>query len=194
MEDNSNKNFGLSRADFDEMREKLKAGDESLFERVFVKHFNDCRRYLISQCNASPDDAYDVTVETLIRFRQALMEDKIGYDNLRFLFTQMAKQIYLKWLQHGKRLPTTTLDNQADDRAEDSDLLFDDETITLLEQAWQNLGTECKKLLKSHYYDGIQLKQISASIGQSDVAVRKRKERCMETLKKYFFELYQQLQ
>jgi RNA polymerase sigma factor (sigma-70 family) len=194
MEDNSNKNFGLSRADFDEMHEKLKTGDESLFKRVFVKHFNDCRRYLISQCNASPDDAYDVTVETLIRFRQALIEDKIAYDNLRFLFTQMAKQIYLKWLQYGKRLPTISLDNQADDRAEDADLIFDDEMMALLDQAWQKLGTDCKKLLKSHYYDGIQLKQISASIGQSDVAVRKRKERCMETLKKHFFELYQQYQ
>jgi DNA-directed RNA polymerase specialized sigma24 family protein len=147
MEDNSNKNFGLSRASFDEMREKLKAGDESLFERVFVKHFNDCRRYLVTQCSASPDDAYDITVETLIRFRQALIEDKIGYDNLRFLFTQMAKQIYLKWLQQGKRLPTSPIDNQADDRIETDEMMFDDETLGLLDTAWQKLGEKCKELL-----------------------------------------------
>ncbi len=190
MTDNPIQNFGLKAAEFEQLRADLLRGDEKLFEHVFVKHFDDCRVYLIRNCSAQADDAYDITVETIIAFRKRLLENKVEYGNLRFYFTKMAKDSYLKWLEKNKRLPVTELvDNEAD-HADETDSGFDEDQLKALDSAWSKLGDDCKNLLKSHVYDGLQLKLIAQSLNEAEANIRKRKERCMDRLKSYFFELY----
>jgi RNA polymerase sigma factor (sigma-70 family) len=190
MTDNPIQNFGLKAAEFEQLRADLLRGDETLFERVFVKHFDDCRAYLMRQCSAQADDAYDITVETIIAFRKRLMEDKVEYGNLRFYFTKMAKDSYLKAIEKNKRLPTGELDMNEADRAEEAESGFDEDHLKALDSAWVKMGDECKNLLKAHVYDGVQLKLIAQERNEAETNVRKRKERCMDKLKSYFFELY----
>lgn len=190
MQDNPIQNFGLKAAEFAQLQADLLRGDETLFERVFVKHFDDCRVYLIRNCSAQADDAYDVTVETIIAFRKRLIENKVEYGNLRFYFTKMAKDSYLKMVEKNKKLPVGELLVNEADRAEEVENGFDEEQLTSLDSAWTKLGEECKKLLKSHIYDGLQLKDIAAALNEAETNIRKRKERCMNRLKSNFFELY----
>jgi RNA polymerase sigma factor (sigma-70 family) len=190
MQDNPIQNFGLKAAEFVQLQAELLRGNEDLFERVFVKHFDDCRVYLIRNCSASADDAYDITVETIIAFRKRLIEYKVEYGNLRFYFTKMAKDSYLKWVEKNKKLPVSELVVNESDRAEEGENGFDEEQLTSLDSAWTKLGDECKKLLKSHIYDGVQLKDIANELNEAETNIRKRKERCMNRLKSYFFELY----
>lgn len=190
MQDNPIQNFGLKAAEFAQLQADLLRGDETLFERVFVKHFDDCRVYLIRNCSAQADDAYDVTVETIIAFRKRLIEGKVEYGNLRFYFTKMAKDSYLKMVEKNKKLPVSELVVNEADRSEEAENGFDEEQLTSLDSAWAKLGEECKKLLKSHIYDGLQLKDIAAALNEAETNIRKRKERCMNRLKSNFFELY----
>ena len=190
MTDNPIQNFGLKAAEFAQMQANLLRGDETLFERVFVKHFDDCRVYLIRNCSAQADDAYDVTVDTIIAFRKRLMEGKVEYGNLRFYFTKMAKDGYLKMVEKNKKLPTDELVVTQADRAADANDDFDEEQLKSLDSAWLKLGDECKNLLKSHIYDGLQLKDIAKTLNEAETNIRKRKERCMNRLKSNFFELY----
>ena len=190
MTDNPIQNFGLKAAEFAQLRAELLRGDESLFEHVFVKHFDDCRVYLIRNCAAQADDAYDITVETIIAFRKRLLENKVEYGNLRFYFTKMAKDSYLKWLEKNKKMPVSELVSHEADRSDEADNGFDEDQLNVLDSAWAKMGEDCKNLLKSHVYDGLQLKLIAQSLNEAEANIRKRKERCMDRLKSYFFELY----
>ncbi len=190
MTDNPIQNFGLKAAEFADLKADLLRGNEKLFEHVFVKHFDDCRSYLIRNCSAKADDAYDITVETIIAFRKRLLENKVEYGNLRFYFTKMAKDSYLKWLEKNKRLPVTELVANEADHADETDGGFDEDQLKVLDSAWSKMGADCKNLLKSHVYDGLQLKLIAQSLNEAEANIRKRKERCMDRLKTYFFELY----
>jgi RNA polymerase sigma factor (sigma-70 family) len=190
MADNTIQNFGLKLTTFSDMLNALQQGDESLFEHVFVKHFSDCRNYLMRECDASADDAYDITVETIINFRKRLIEGKIEYGNLRYYFTKMAKDNFLKLLEKNKRLPVGELVLNEADREDEVSNEFNTEQIQYLEKAWTKLNPDCQKLLRSHIYDGLQLKQVALLLNENEANIRKRKERCMDKLKSSFFDIY----
>ena len=97
------KNFGLTEATFNDLVSELEQGRETLFEQVFLTHFEDCVRYLINTYKATPEDAYDASMDAMVEFCKRLKTRQINYGNLRFLFTRMAGQIYLKWIKRQKR-------------------------------------------------------------------------------------------
>ena len=97
---------------------------------------------------------------------------------------------YLKSLEKAKRLPVGELNVNEADRAEDAAEGFDEEQLGALDAAWAKLGDDCKNLLRTHVYDGLQLKHIAQSSGEAEANVRKRKERCMDRLKTQFFHIY----
>lgn len=191
MADNTIQNFGLKQTTFSDMLNALQQGDESLFEHVFVKHFSDCRNYLMRECDASAEDAYDITVETIISFRKRLIEGKIEYGNLRYYFTKMAKDNFLKLLEKNKRLPVGELVLNEADREDEPSNEFDADQLQYLEKAWSKLNPDCQKLLRSHIYDGLQLKQVALLLNENEANIRKRKERCMDKLKSSFFDIYE---
>jgi RNA polymerase sigma factor (sigma-70 family) len=188
--DNPIQNFGLKKADFDQLVSDLQGGNEKLFETIFVQHFESCRSYLMRECSAQSDDAYDITVETIIRFRQMLVESKIQYGNLRFYFTKMAKDAYLKIIAKNKKMPVGELVENEADRADEITEAFDEEQVFALDKSWKLLSEDCRNLLRQHIQEGIQLKEIAQAIEQSEANMRKRKERCMAKLKSIFFENY----
>ena len=102
----------------------------------------------------------------------------------------MAKDSYLKWIEKNKRMPVSELIVNEADHADETDGGFDEDQLKVLDSAWAKIGEDCKNLLKSHVYDGLQLKLIAQSLNEAEANIRKRKERCMDRLKSYFFELY----
>jgi DNA-directed RNA polymerase specialized sigma24 family protein len=178
-----NQNFGLSKIQFDNIVDKLKFGDEGLFEKIFLSHFEDCIIYLQKNFKASRDQAYDITMDTLIAFRLKLLTDKIVYGNLRFLFTKMASQLYLKSISSEDRMKNIF----QDDEETDEDMA---ERIFALKNAWQTMTIEDRKLLESVYYLDIPLNKIAESTNKSDAALRKQKQRAIDKLRQIFFTVY----
>ncbi|MFK8101738.1 MAG: RNA polymerase sigma factor [Saprospiraceae bacterium] len=178
------KNFGLSELAFQELAEQLQAGDERLFEQIFLSHYKDCIAYLMKNYGASHEDAYDATMETLLNFHKGIKAAKINYGNLRFLFTKMASQVYIKWIKRENlKNPIQEMDLVEDPKA------FDKETLQLLDQAWAGLCEDCAGLLKKFYYENISLKEIALKLNKSPEAIRKQKQRCVEKLKSYFLRI-----
>ncbi len=175
------KNFGLSEDEFDHLLLALKDGDMSIFKSIFLSHSADCINYLQIKYDANYDDAYDAMVDTLLNYRQRLVEDKISYGNLRFLFLQMASQHYMRMLKLDKKLayeePNLNLIE-----AEQDEVLFSDEQLGILKKAWNELKGPCQELLKMNYYDGLKLSKIAEKLNKSHGSVRKQKERCKESL------------
>ncbi len=178
-----NKNFGLTEPEFARLLSALQKGDETIFEQVFLMHFEDCCRYLMKTYRASSEDAYDASMSTMLEFCKRLKAGRIAYGNLRFLFTRMAGQVYLKWIK--KQQKQTGFDNM--------DLLeapeeIDDESYVILNKAWNSLYEDCKTLLAEFYYAGATLEHIATTLNRSAVAIRKRKQRCVESLRELFIQ------
>ena len=101
------KNFGLSPEDFDGIVNDLKKNETHFFEQVFLQHFSDCIDFLQREYRADFNDAYDTTMDTLLEFRKRLVDGKLHYGNLRYLFTKMAAQLYVR---QKKAFPVQDLD------------------------------------------------------------------------------------
>ncbi len=178
-------NFNLSQEEFQQMLKALQNGDETLFEKVFLSHFKACSRFLEDRFSASPTDAYDASMEALLKFHQRLKAGKISYGNLRYLFTQMAGQIYLK----SKRLPQPQTLPDNFDIIDEPTANFSKETLAIFAQAGQNLCGDCRGLLQAFYYEKTPLIEIARKVDKTDVALRKQKQRCLEKLRKVFQKL-----
>lgn len=177
------KNFGLTEEAFDQMLDAFSRNDNSLFEQVFLKHFKYCMSYLQKNYKASEEDAYDASMETLLVFSKRLKSGKIKYGNLRFLFTKMAGQIYLKWIKK-ENLKESLEGIEIEEEKE----TLDPENLKILNKAWEQLGEPCQMLLKSFYYDRVPLNKISEMTGRKPAAIRKQKQRCIEKLRQLFIQ------
>lgn len=177
------KNFGLSEEEFGRLRISLKEGNQQLYERIFLAHFEACLTYLKKKDGATHEEAYDATMETLIRFRGLLVTDKITYGNLRYLFTRMARQgLHRTRRRQGffSELPASVAELPVE--AE----VFTKEEFDLLSRALNSLGRDCRELLRAFYHQRQTLKDLAAEENLSAPALRKRKSRCVATLKQYF--------
>jgi DNA-directed RNA polymerase specialized sigma24 family protein len=181
------KNFGLSPQSFVALCNKLKAGDESLFQTIFLAHFEDCMRYLQRKYNLQHEQAYDTTMDALLLFRKRILEDKIRYGNIRFLFTQMASQLYLKTIN---KKPVLVEESALAGLLDEEDATIDSDVLDALNKAWQQLCDNCMQLLKRFYYNKASLKEIAEEQQKNAAALRKQKQRCVEKLRIHFQQFY----
>lgn len=182
------KNFHLSEVDFHQMVAGLKMGDNMLFKQIFLAQAEETIGYLKGKYNAQHDDAYDAFIESLITFRQRILDDKVAYGNLRFLLTRMASQHYLKLI--GKQLESPKIDQLENLVDEEDETRYSEEQIKILAKVLLELKDGCRELLKMNYFDGMKLNDISEKLGKSAASVRKQKERCKQTLIELFNKSY----
>lgn len=179
------KNFNLSEEEFYHLLNDLKSGETTLFKQIFLSHAQDCISYLQMKYRASYNDAYDAMLDTMIVYRKRLLEDKISYGNLRFLFLQMASQHYHRMMKSEKQ-------HEEIEHIEDS-LMSDENTsqydelqLKNLEKALENMEGDCKEILILNYYKNLKLNDIAEKLGKNYDALRKQKERCVNMLVKIF--------
>ncbi len=176
-----NKNFGLAQEEFDRMVQSLQGGDESLFEHIFLSQFKQTNIRLSRSLNIDEAKAYDVCMETLLLMRKKLIEGKLQYGNLNFIFFQMGKQIHIQQLRKKERVV----------RAEEtSSLKFSDDggsnkeaMLHLMNQVWTQLSLQCREILEKFYYDKMSMRNLALELDKSEVAVRKQKQRCIAHMK-----------
>lgn len=176
------RNFGLTESEFDLMIEQMRNGNEIIFEKIFLSHFSDCMMYLKVNYNIQHSHAYDLSMDTLLDFRKGLHLGKYKYGNLRFLFTKMATQRFIK--QKKKSLKVDLLDEFFDIELE-TDIDNQDE-IKTLQRAWARLDNKSQSLLKQFYVEKMKLSEIAILENKSHTAIRKQKERALTTLRKNY--------
>jgi RNA polymerase sigma factor (sigma-70 family) len=188
MQSAPNQNFGLNPTEFDTLVQRLRAGDESLFERIFRKHFEECRRFLIFEKGVPSADAYDVTIDTILEFRDLLIAGKVQYGNMRFLFTRIA---FTDWLKRtGRKTPIVEIDDLPLSIADENTIDWDEDSHAILAKAWQFLDNKCQEILRLRYYESLQIQQIAEMRGAKPNTITQESKRCMASLKQYFFEYY----
>jgi RNA polymerase sigma factor (sigma-70 family) len=172
------KNFDLSSEEFELLVNHLRGGDLGLFKQIFLRHFSECTWYLQRNYSSSPEDAYDASMDTMLDFRQRLVDGKITYGNLRYLFTRMASQVYLR--KYRKVKADMEVDHEILLLEEPLDMTEDD--FKILDKAWSQLSKECQDLMRLNYYQGLKLSEIAEKWTKPATAIRKQKERCKQHL------------
>lgn len=177
------KNFGLTEVTFGKMVLNLKKNDTIFFKQVFLKQFKETMNYVKREYGANQEDAYDATMDALLEFRRRFVEGKLQYGNLRFLFTKMSSQMYLRTKQQQPN--SVDLDTVLELQEEPSK----NNVPESFKLAWEKMGAACKNLLTQHYYGAMRLTEIAEETSASPATVRKQKERCVKKLKDYMIEL-----
>jgi RNA polymerase sigma factor (sigma-70 family) len=181
----SGKNFNLSASDFEALLDAMCEGNELLFEKAFLSHFEYCMNILKKKYSASHEDAYDITMWGMLEFRKLLIARRISYGNLQ---TYLIRMISNRYLYIKKRPMHASLEDWMDNKVREVPPETDEDDLHLLGQAWQRLCDDCRTLLQLYYYDKLQLKEISKLTNDSSEAnTRKRKERCVKKLRDIFF-------
>ncbi|TPN83008.1 RNA polymerase sigma factor [Aquimarina algicola] len=180
------KNFGLTETSFNKLVADLQKNDTQFFEQVFLKQFGETLKYLCREYKSSYEDAYDATMDALLEFRTRFVDGKLKYGNLRFLFTKMASQMWLK----NQKKATTDIDGIAYLAQKEETDTIPSEAFTKLSSAWESLGESCKQLLTWHFYGKMKLTEIAEEIQKSPATIRKQKERCIKQLKEQFAQNY----
>lgn len=180
------KNFGLSEQEFNDLLQSLRGGDSRLYERIFLRHFEECRYYLCLYDGASPEVAYDIVMEVLLRFHDLLVAGKVKYGNLRYLFTLMAHQDYARTQKRGHRVRELRPELY---ELPDEKIGFSQEEYDILYRAFRSLGLNCRELLEAFYFSRQTLKEVAEQQNREAGTVRKQKSRCVAKLRKYFHHL-----
>ncbi len=173
------KNFGLNEQEFDELVEKLKSGDEQLFEKIFLSQFENTINYVMIKYKTSQESAYDVCMDGLIYLRKLLIGGKVEYGNLRALYNLISSQKYIKYIEKSRKIQLTEKIPEVEIRQGENK----EKNLALLNKAWNKLGNECQKILKGFYYNNQRLYDLAEVLGKTPAAIRKQKERCIDALR-----------
>jgi hypothetical protein len=186
----NHKNFGLTAAEFETLRLRLRdKGDETLVKKIFETQYAPCRDLLMNKYGASYDNAHEVVMDVLLKFREDLIAGKLGYDNLGSLFKTQSWQNYVKSNGKSKHLvfidPNCDLDLQ---QTEDNiaQIMDNEEVMTAFRKAFARLCERCKALMNLHYSDELQWKQIGQMEQKAAGAIRVEALGCRKKLKGYF--------
>jgi RNA polymerase sigma factor (sigma-70 family) len=178
-----NQNFGLYKDQFDVMVINLKNGNEQLFEKIFLSHFQSCMKYLTTNYKIDSETAYDTTMDAMIEFRHKLILGKLSYGNLRYIFTKIASQLLIKENNREAKIKQVFFDYDSDNAAIEFQL-------NALEKAWVSLSDDEKMILEAYYYNELPLNQLALKMDKTDIAIRKQKQRAIEKLKQSFFNIF----
>ena len=187
-EENKKKNMGLTRAEYKTMIKALSEGDETIIEKVYLRHFKKCLQFLMYQYKASYEDAYASSIDALLEIRKDLLKGKIFYGNLAYYFTKRAKRkLYKRTLKVGEEILPLD-DFELEDNQDLEENMINEELKSLLKAALNKLCDDCRGILKKYYYEELSLKEISIQMNKNHDAVRKKATRCRDKLRTYLGE------
>lgn len=174
-----NLNLGLTKDDFDRLVQELKKGNEYLFEIIFKELVQNAIKKL-KQKNEKDDIIIEDTVmETLLIFRKRIIEDKVKYGAINFLFYKILSQEYYRIKnKENKYVYLNTNDTTYRD-----DSVYEKEQFNLLKKAIKKLDKTCQEVIKRLYTYNNSTNEISQHLNISESGIRKRKIRCLDKLK-----------
>jgi len=176
-------NFGLTKAEFLRCIDNMKEGDDSFITQNMVHQLPESMSYLQKRFQITREVAYDICMDTFLVFREKLLNNKISYGNLRYLFTRMCQNQFIDG-QKKKNKIQSAIDTFHQDQEPEPD----NETFFLnLDKAIEQLSPEQKLLLREFYYTGKSLMEIADEQNITYDSLRKKKQRILQKLKDIYF-------
>jgi hypothetical protein len=171
---------------------------DRLLDNIARSHAKRCRDVLKHKYNATHDDAYDVFIDQMLRFRLLLLQGKVDIKNLQSYFTTMVVTGYLKKKDRNKE---TFLEDGAEETIKDesSDNWFSEfDAIDAMQKVILLLCENCRLMLQfasEGRIDGVTPNQrIASTLNLKIDAAKKRKERLFTRVRALYFDIYEERQ
>lgn len=176
-------NFGLSKAEFQKHVESLKNGDNSLILNCMLNQLQDSILYLQKKFSVSKEHSYDICMSTFVEFMNKILQNKITYGNLRFLYSRMCVNNLIDEVKKKRKIQEATNNylKQSEDNPDTSEFLKILETIII------HLNDKEKHLITQIYYSGKPMQLIAEDHNLSYSNLRKKKQRIVEKLRELFY-------
>ena len=179
-------NFGLTKSEFDLYVVKLQQGDESLFTKVFSSHFQDSVAYVRMKFKISQELAYDTCMNTMLEFRHKILEGRIQYGNLRYLYTRMAINNYIDEIKKDQKTQSAI---DVFLGGNEFEMVDRQEIFEAIDKALDMQDSESKKIIDQLFYVGKHVNQFAEETGVTNATMRKRKQRVLQKVKTAFFDI-----
>lgn len=189
----------MNEKELKQLRKALEKGDNSSLAFIFDEHADFCIQNLVYKNNCSRQDAEDIFVDSLLIFRENILNGKITYltDVRNYVYTTCRNQ-YLASLQKNqsqekklqKIMPVRELLHSEDPLIKAEEHSEKEEMLQLATEAFELLNEKCQQVLHLFYVKQHSLKEIAKVTNTSSAGVVKtNKYRCLAKLSKLIDEL-----
>jgi RNA polymerase sigma factor (sigma-70 family) len=179
----------MDQSEFERLVKELKAGQNSRLKYIFQENAKFCISTLIFQYKCSREDAEDIYSDSILNFREKVIQDKISVlTDLRSYLYATCKNMLLVRFKKAQRITeaATVLSQAADDfeySDDENELTYFEEIFKITEKAMTSLPEKCQALLKAFYFDRISLEEIAEKYNMANANVAKvSKSRCFQKL------------
>lgn len=155
--------------------------------------------HLVVNNHGTEDDAKDLFQETMIVLYDKSREAGFTLEaKLKTYLYAVARRLWLKQLNRRNKTPLKSAEFSEDETEADIPDNFHDheekeERFTIMSQALSNLGEPCKSLLEDFYLRQMSMQEIAEKFGYTNPDNAKtQKYKCLNRLKKLFFDQYKQ--
>jgi RNA polymerase sigma factor (sigma-70 family) len=176
-----------------EFIEGLRTGNEAALNALYKKYYNIVLKIVVNNSGSS-EAAQDIYQETIIvLFENARKPDFTLNCQLQTFIYSIAKRLWLKQLRNTSNLTRLSNDREeelVDVSEEINTHLKKEEELQRMGKSLDELGEPCKTILTDFYIHRLSMEEISEKFGytNSDNA-KTQKYKCLQRLKKNFFEL-----
>ena len=170
----------------------LRTGNEATLKALYKKYYNIVLKIVVNNSGSS-EAAQDVYQETIIvLFENAQKPGFVLNCQLQTFIYSIAKRLWLKQLRNNSNLTKLSNgdENEIVDVSEEiNEHLQKEEALEKMTKSLSELGEPCKTIITDFYLQHLSMDEISEKFGytNSDNA-KTQKYKCLQRLKKYFFE------
>lgn len=162
---------------------------------MFYKMYFGSIHHFIIRNGGDEQEAKDVYQEGIIVLYEKIREHKLELtSSLKTFLYSICRNLWLKQLVRKERFTGKIEEHQEFIKAIDEDIHEQEVEMNQyaqMKKALDLLGEPCKTLITDFYIKNLNMQEITEKFGYTNAANSKnQKYKCMNRLKRYFFELY----
>ena len=170
----------------------LKTGNEKALKALYKKYYNLVLKIVVNNSGSS-EAAKDVYQETIIVLFENVQKPGFTLNcQLQTFVYSIAKRLWLKQLRSNGHFTVLKEDedNEIVDVSEEvGEYLQKENELERMSQSLEELGEPCKTIIKDFYVHKLSMDEISEKFGYTNADnAKNQKYKCLQRLKKYFFE------
>ena len=172
----------------------IKHDNQALLNVFYKMHFNSVH-HLVIQNGGDEQEAKDVYQEGVIVLYEKIRDNKLVLtSSLKTFLYSICRNLWLKQLQRKEKYIGKLEEHEEFFIVEEEEVKdFNDESNQFegMKQAMIKLGEPCKSLITDYYINDLSMHQMTEKFGYTNADnTKNQKYKCMNRLKKLFFELY----
>ncbi len=172
----------------------IRQNNQALLNVFYKMHYGSIY-HLVTQNGGDEQEAKDVYQEGVIVLYEKIRDNKlILTSSLKTFLYSICRNLWLKQLERKEKFAGSLEAHEEFfvlEAEEDHDLHDEANQYDGMKQAMIKLGEPCKSLITDYYINDLSMFQMTEKFGYTNADnTKNQKYKCMNRLKKIFFELY----